>query len=95
MLLCNVWFLDVIEPLLAMMLLCQDYVALMLLCIGSRTFSSGTDVFVPVFDCTDVIVQHLWWVLRVLEPMVGNVVVMPMGFMDVLNPLDTVVSSLV
>ena len=50
-------FLDVIEPLLAMMLLCQDYVALMLLCIGSRTFSSGTDVFVPVFGCTDVIVQ--------------------------------------
>ena len=88
-------FLDVIEPLLAMMLLCQNYVALMLLCIGSRTFSSGTDVFVPVFGCTDVIVQHLWWVLRVLEPVVGNDVIMPMGFMDVLNPLDTVVSSLV
>ena len=48
MLLCNVWFLDVIEPLLAMMLLCQDYVALMLLCIGSRTFSNGTDVFVHI-----------------------------------------------
>ena len=59
MLLCKVWFLDVIEPLLAIMLLCQDYVALMLLCIGSRTFSSGTDVFVPVFGCTEVIVQHL------------------------------------
>ena len=59
MLLCNIWFLDEIEPLLAMMLLCQDYVALMLLCIGSRTFSSGTDVFVPVCGCTDVIVQHL------------------------------------
>ena len=53
-------FLDVIEPSLAMMLLCQDYDALVLLCIGSRTFSVGTDVFVPVCDCTDVIVQHLW-----------------------------------
>ena len=32
-------------------------------------------------------------ILRVLEPMVGNDVVMPLGFMDVLNPLDTVVSQ--
>ena len=45
MLLCSIWFLDVIEPSLAMMLLCQYYVALMLLCIASRTFSIGTDVF--------------------------------------------------
>ena len=44
MLLCSIWFLDVIEPSLAMMLLCQDYDALVLLCIGSRTFSVGTDV---------------------------------------------------
>ena len=60
MLLCSIWFLDVIEPSLAMMLLCQDYDALMLLCIGYRTFSVGTDVFVPVCGCTHVIVQHLW-----------------------------------
>ena len=75
-----------------MMLLCQYYVALMLLCIGSRTFSIGTDVFVPLCGCTDVIVQHLCLVLRVLEPVVGNDVVMPLGFIDVLNLLDTVVS---
>ena len=92
MLLCSIWFLDVIEPSLAMVLLCQYYVALMLLCIGSRTFSVGTDVFVPVCGFTDVIVQHLCLVLRVLEPVVGNDVVMPLGFIDVLNPLDTVVS---
>ena len=48
--------------------------------------------FVPVCGCTDVIVQHLCLVLRVLEPVVGNDVVMPLGFIDVLNPLDTVVS---
>ena len=70
MLLCSIWFLDVIEPLLALMLLCQCYVALMLLCIGCRTFSVGTDVLVPVCGCTDVIVQHLCLVLRVLEPVV-------------------------
>ena len=34
MLLCSIWFLDVIEPSSAMMLLCQYYVALMLLCIA-------------------------------------------------------------
>ena len=44
-------------------------VALMLLCL--------------YVYCTDVIVHYLWWVLRVLEPMVGIVVVMPLGFMDV------------
>ena len=47
------------RTLLAMMLLCHIYVALMLLFIASRTFSIGTDVFVPVCGCTDVIVQHL------------------------------------
>ena len=92
MLLCSIWFLDVTEPSLAMMLLCQYYVALMFLCIGSRTFSIGTYVFVPLYGCTDVIVQHLCLVLRVLEPVVGNDVAMPLGFIDVLNPLDTVVS---
>ena len=70
MLLYSIWFLDVVEPLLALMLLCQYYVALMLLCIGCRTFSVGTDVLVPVCSCIDVIVQHLCLVLRVLEPVV-------------------------
>ena len=46
----------------------------------------------PLCGCTDVIVQHLCLVLRVLEPVVGNDVVMPLGFIDGLNPLDTVIS---
>ena len=45
------------RTLLAMMLFCQYNIALILLCIGSRTFSIGTDV----------IVQLLYLVLRVLE----------------------------
>ena len=35
--------------------------------------------FMPLCGCTDVIVQHLCLVLRVLEPVVGNDVVMPFG----------------
>ena len=53
--------IDVIMP---------TYVALMLLCLGSRTFSVGTDVLVLMYGCTDVIVQHIGLVLRVLEPVV-------------------------
>ena len=64
----------------------------MLLCIGCRTFSVGTDVLVPVYGCTDVVVQYICLVLTVLEPVVGNDVVLPLGFLGVLNPLDTVVS---
>ena len=47
----HVWFLDVIEPLLAMMLFCQDNVALMLLCIGS---SIGT-----VWKLEPMVLLHL------------------------------------
>ena len=61
MLLCSsVWFLDVIEPLvLALLLLCQFCDALLLLCIGCRTFSVGTDVTMPMYGCTDVNVQDV------------------------------------
>ena len=33
--------------------------ALMLLCIGCRTFSVGTDVIMPMYGCTDVNVQDV------------------------------------
>ena len=33
--------------------------ALMLLCIGNRTFNVGTDVTMPIYGCTDVNVQDV------------------------------------
>ena len=48
------------------------YDALMLLCIGCRTFSIGTDVIMPMYGCTDVNVQDVFLVLRVLEPVVWH-----------------------
>ena len=38
------------------------YAALMLLCIGCRTFSVGTDVIMPMYGCTDVTVQYVYFV---------------------------------
>ena len=70
MLLCNTWFLDVIEPLFGIDVIMPTCVGLVLLCIGCRTFSVGTDVLVPMYGCTDVIVQYIGLVLRVLEPVV-------------------------
>ena len=69
------------------------YVALMLLCIASRTFSIGTDVLCLCVVALMLLCNICVLVLRVLEPVVDNDVVMPLGFIDVLNPLDTVVSQ--
>ena len=90
MLLCNnIWFLDVIEPLvLVLMLLCQYVMhccycaldveplvlALMLLCLC---------VVALMLLCRMYIL-----VLRVLEPVVGTDVIMPLGFLDILNPIE-------
>ena len=39
--------------------------ALMLLCIGNRTFNVGTDVIMPIYGCTDVNVQDVcFWFLE-------------------------------
>ena len=37
----------------------------------------------PMYSCTDVNVQDVYLVLRVLEPVVGTDVIMPLGFLDV------------
>ena len=69
------------------------YVALMLLCIRCRTFDVGTDVIMPICCCTDVTVQYVYygsWSIRTSG--LAYDVIMPLGFSDVMNPLDTFVS---
>ena len=47
----------------------------------------------PMHGCTDVNVQDVYfWFLEYWNLWFGTDVVMPLGFLDVLNPLDTVVS---
>ena len=49
-----------------------------------------TDVIMPMYSCTDVTVQDVYY--RFLEyqnrVVAGTDVIMPLGFLDVLNPTD-------